>query len=73
MAGIYIPGMEMPTRCLACQLSYDCCSCILTGESFYKHGGDFDPEEKRLDSCPLIHVPDHGRLIIKDGEIIEDS
>jgi len=23
------------------------------------------------DSCPLIAVPDHGRLIIEDGEIIE--
>ena len=56
MSGIYIPGMEMPDRCLACQLSYESCSCILTGEGFYKHGEDFDPAEKRLDSCPLIHL-----------------
>ena len=63
MRGIYVPGMEMPKRCLACQLAYDSCSCILTGERFYKHGEDFDPAEKRLDSCPLVHVPDHGQLI----------
>ena len=68
MSGLYLSGMEMPTRCLACQLAYDSCSCILTGEGFYKHGEDFDPGEKRLDNCPLLPVPDHGRLIDADAD-----
>jgi len=67
MSGIYIPGMEMPTRCIACQLNYDSCACILTGTRFYKHGVDFDPGEEKLPDCPLIPVPDHGRLIDADA------
>lgn len=71
MSGVYIKGMEMPKICLACQLAYDSCSCILTGERFYKHGEDFDPGEKRLANCPLIPVPEHGRLIDADDVALQ--
>ena len=60
---VYIKGMAMPTRCLACQLNYDSCACILTGSRYYKHGVEFDPGEERLPDCPLVPVPPHGRLI----------
>ena len=69
MSGIYIPGMEMPKRCLACQLNYDSCACILTGSRYYKHGVEFDPGEERLPDCPLIPVPNHGRLVDADALI----
>lgn len=60
---ILIPGMEMPTRCITCQMNYDSCACILTGSRFYKYNTEFDPGEERLPDCPLIPVPKHGRLI----------
>lgn len=69
MSGIYIKGMEMPKRCLACQLNYDSCACILTGSRYYKHGVEFDPGEERLPDCPLIPVPYHGDLIERDDLI----
>lgn len=62
MSGIYIPGMEIPKRCIACQLNYDSCACILTGSRYYKHGVEFDPGEGRLPDCPLVPVTEHGRL-----------
>lgn len=59
MSGIYISGMEMPTSCTGCKF-WSITSCIASYQG-----------EK---SCPLIEVPErHGRLIIKDGEIIEQQ
>ena len=70
MSGVYIIGMEMPTSCSVCEL------CGLYAE----HKGDVhrcditmyvvDYEvglEKRRDDCPLVPVPDHGRLIDADA------
>jgi len=66
MSGIYIPNLKMPENCFYCQLGEDG-YCLAT-----------DPirnRDWRLDQfkehCPLVSVPDHGRLIIEDGEIIE--
>lgn len=61
--GIYIPGMEMPTRCAECRLSTvhsfnDRPLCDLLVE--YMSYGEW--ETKRLDNCPLVPVPPHGRL-----------
>ena len=54
MSGVYIPGMEMPESCAEClnigwQYVFEC---------------NLDDVESgaRLGSCPLIPVPDHGRL-----------
>ena len=57
MSGIYIKGMEMPTSCMACQWSRTDITntdwCVLT--------------EKDLPcDCPLVSMPDHGRLIDAD-------
>lgn len=65
MSGIYIPGTEMPSSCG---------ECLNIGWN-YVFECDLDDVESgaRRADCPLVSVPDHGRLIIKDGEIIEDS
>lgn len=68
MSGIYIPGMEMPTGCGKCpfEIFGDC------------YGGKvkriMDVEDYidaccRHPKCPLIPVPDHGRLIDADNLI----
>ena len=67
MADILIRGMEMPTHCDDCTF-YDGIFCARTG--YYIHY----PEEK-LEECPLIEVPDHGRLIDADAlhKLFEDQ
>ena len=67
MSGVYIPNMEMPSGCAECPL-----------EMYYFNTGEtrcratnkvleaaYRPTsyEKRDADCPLIPVPDHGRLI----------
>ena len=58
VADILIRGMDMPTHCDDCTF-YDGIFCAWTGYYIYY------PEEK-LEECPLIEVPDHGRLIDAD-------
>lgn len=77
MAGIYIPGMEMPTSCKDCRISFDVgqewlcqlCTdpnpCVVGGE-FWRECGD-GADEVCPDWCPLIPVPPHGRLIDADA------
>jgi len=58
-------NMEMPKNCYFCPCSdleyYDCNLMPGTGISSDRKSG------KRLDDCPLIPVPDHGRLIDADA------
>lgn len=70
--GVFVKGMYLPPNC---------CFCPMTNDGFYlckannphKQLED-DCEERRPNWCPLIEVPEpHGRLIIKDGEIIEQQ
>lgn len=62
--GVYIKGMEMPTRCCECRLS-TCHSfkerplCDVLVE--YMSYGEW--EAKRLDNCPLVPIQPHGNLI----------
>ena len=61
MSGIYIPGVEMPTSCA---------KCIVFGEygcPFLGAVGYALTEGRRADDCPLISIPDHGRLIDADA------
>lgn len=63
MSGIYIPGMEMPTNCKQCaMLDWDLCyiKCKITGRHF-KMTECW--RAIRVPDCPLIPVPDHGRLV----------
>lgn len=69
MSGVYIKDMKMPTRCCECRLS-TCNSfkerplCDVLVE--YMSYGEW--EAKRLDNCPLVSVPPHGRL--KDADAL---
>jgi hypothetical protein len=61
--GVYINGMEMPQKG-----EYECTirvwsdgTAMLYGNSELVEGGE------------LVTVPPHGRVIIKDGEIIEQQ
>ena len=71
MSGIYIPDMEMPSRCFACPLcDTDCCG-ISKGPYIEYREVDIEVAVNgRPDWCPLIPVPDHGRLI--DADDIEN-
>lgn len=58
---ILIRGMEMPIRCYTCPCAdlefYDCN--LMPGRRIEQY--------KRLDDCPLVPVPAHGRLIDADA------
>lgn len=61
MSGIYIHGMEMPKCCLVCTFNYDMYVCELLGVSTL-----VVQDGEKIPICPLISVPDHGRLVDAD-------
>ena len=68
MSGIYIPGIEMPTSCAKCRLfnyEYGCPFIGAVGYALTKG--------KRNEDCPLVPVPDHGRLIDADDMSEKDN
>lgn len=64
---ILITGMEMPTSCFQCgfrtKIDPDNLMCIISQKTFEDR---FYHIEHRDESCPLVHVPEHGRLIDAD-------
>ena len=62
--GVYIKGMEMPTNCSDCPMCYDMMECSIAQPliDFFKKGKEFDFCKERHPRCPLIPVPQHGRL-----------
>ena len=69
MSGVYISGMEMPTRCAECWLMDG-----LDGWCCAKRGRALPPEYRygikdRPDWCPLVPVPPHRRLIDADEAV----
>lgn len=80
MSGIYIPGMEMPTCCDRCIYSgwsnfYQIYICTARWRQSENEALLFDKKRTnsvvtmrsgRADNCPLVPVPDHGRLVDKD-------
>lgn len=69
--GVYIKGMEMPKCCAECDAEghYE----NYNGDEYgffcpfaYKAYTEKTRDAKRLDSCPLVPVPEHGRLIDAD-------
>lgn len=83
---VYIKGMEMPTCCWGCACYhrkvddgyYDYDVCQASGTVFNDgyasvtgHKDKIDPFKARLDNCPLLPVPDHGRLI--DADTMQDE
>ena len=65
MSGIYIPGLDMPTgnpeEPTAIWIYPDG-----SVKAFYNCG-------KQILTTRAVPVPPHGRLIIEDGEIVENS
>ena len=74
MSGVYINGMEMPDRCFACPM---CSVEDNEADCAISHGAYIEYKEidmavaiqDRPDWCPLIPVPDLGRLI--DAEALQ--
>ena len=64
MSGVYIPNMEMPKRCEDCfcyRHNYDHAYCNISSTNVLGHGN------ARLNNCPLIPIPPHGRLVDADA------
>jgi len=68
MADLLIKGMEMPKSCEACPCktadAFGGLGCQATGYIPLRKAN-----QDRPDWCPLVLVPDHGRLIDADGEV----
>ena len=66
---ILIKCMRMPEDCLSCGLSHSaysrCLVCNQTGSLITAKMA----ESGRLENCPLVELPPHGRLIDADGEV----
>lgn len=68
MREIYIPGVEMPTRCGRCDMCipayddgiFDHYECCITAAIIDNLG-------EKMEDCPLVPVPPHGRLIDADA------
>lgn len=69
MSGIYIPGMEMPKGCAFCKISRRNSKKMICPFIWKCEWDIHDPmsADHRLDGCPLIPVPEHGRLIDADA------
>lgn len=66
---VLIKGMETPSCCDDCWALDDFGDypvCRITGE---QRGYNFRTREKRMDKCPLVPVPPHGRLIDRQAAI----
>ena len=64
MSGVYIKGAETPFTCWGCELGH-----IVNCAQWKNNTGEIvlDKKSKRHPNCPLIPVPDHGRLIDADA------
>lgn len=64
---VLIKGMEMPPSCRYCEFRH----LSLTQNAFctaaQKTIDYMDERTKRLDNCPLIELPPHGRLVDADA------
>ena len=65
---VLVKGMEMPKSCSACPMldwDLDYIKCKVTGRHFKVKEEPFGA--RRVDDCPLVPVPPHGRLIDADA------
>ena len=58
--GVYVKGMYMPPSCYFCPMTNDGLY-LCKANNPYQQLED-DCEERRPDWCPLVTVPEHGRL-----------
>ena len=72
MAGIYIPGMEMPKSCIECRFCGEDAMCDVLGEDLFDYLQnqatyvEYLPDEWKNADCPLLPVPEHGDLIDRE-------
>ena len=69
---ILIKGMEMPKSCSDCPMldwDLDYIKCKVTGRHFKVKEEPFGA--RRMNDCPLIELPPHGRLI--DADALESN
>ena len=61
---VYIPGMEMPKGCAFCKISRRNGKKMICPFIWKCEWDIHDPmsADHRLDGCPLVPVPEHGRL-----------
>lgn len=62
---VLIKGLEMPKGCASCFLKYGSCASIRKRMDVSK-GDRWCPENYRHPDCPIIEIPQHGRLIDAD-------
>ena len=56
---ILIKGMEMPKSCLSCPMKEHC---PLFNALHFNERLKMLDENRRVDDCPLVELPPHGRL-----------
>ncbi len=67
---VVVKGVDFPKTCGECEFNYNCFCCQITNRHFY-YNEEFEPFIQKLDDCPLIELPKHGRLI--DADAIDTS
>ncbi len=66
--GIYIKNMVMPISCNDCPLAGDFkCNLMPSIPALCKEYDMAVQNGKRLNNCPLVEIPPHGRLIDADA------
>lgn len=74
MSGIYIPGMKLPKGCATCPYcdrawNKPKCKAKSVQGRFMEQRLNLDRTRQKW--CPLVPVPDHGRLIDADETLAE--
>ena len=64
MSDVLIKGMEMPEGCYYCPvlIGKANCTCAITGTKIRIEKVREEMEDERLPDCPLVELPEHGRL-----------
>ncbi len=68
MSGLYLPGMEMPTSCAFCGFCDGLADTQVGTCAFCMVDGKYRDARTNY-ACPLVPVPEHGRLIDADALI----
>ena len=68
---VLIKGMDMPTSCSLCKfktvVGLDKEKCLVSGVEFCSWDTGWGDKQRRHESCPLVLVLPHGRLIDADA------
>ena len=66
--GVLIKGIEMPNSCRDCPISGEWyCNALPSIPAWHKEYVASIEGQTRMDRCPLVPVPPHGRLIDADA------